>query len=397
MRLSAICNSPVKLFGSNSFLPFIGTGAQIAQLDADFIKPALLYADQVVLTSGNYAFGRQVKGALALLSMPLRRIVCMTQMASEAETRKALIDIGAAESQMIPLSVARNHRQQLAGVDAEVFLDRSIELAGEYPDFFGDVTDLYGRRLAAEYSDIESGELTAAQDAGILRIEPYSDLDQTHGNTVGENYLSEQELEAMHVAGDAAVSDLIQTARDPLLLDDWALGDLSEFLVREASRSATAHTAGVSLLASLPTISNTSVTEIIDIRGELAGPLVRFRAAVSAGVKATTATPAEFDELLTSIRTEQVEPAVLELEELIKENSMLRTLFSKTLSAKELTAGASGLLVAAGIGGPLAPLGIAAASGAIAHQGIELWRRIREDRRAIATHPFYFLHRVREA
>lgn len=396
LTITAICNSPHKLFGASEELPWFGTGRELAQHDADFVKPALLYADRVRLVTGNYLFEKQVLGRLGQLAMPFKRLRQFAAVAADPEDRRRIVDLGVAQQDLPPL---REAQEVWASVERAGSFDEGLRLLGafegDHETYFEVAPTVYGKALTRELLDAEPIELYRACESGLLSIENHTPLGDipTERLIVGNTYLTVDEVERLEEAGARAVSELLLTASDTLLLDEWALGDGTE-LRNSISKADAAHRLALSTLVDLPNIRRASVDEILELRNELLVPLTRFRAAISQSIEHVPADPEQLDEMLRTVQVEQIQPALAELDELIQQDSQVRTFFRTTASGKDAGVVFGGLLIAAGVGGAATPLGLMATGGALTHQALELYRSVADHREKMRRSPFYFLHRV---
>lgn len=149
----------------------------------------------------------------------------------------------------------------------------------------------------------------------------------------------------------------------------------------------------------LPVFENVPIDELIDVREQLQAPLVRFRAAMirfSAAVK-----EAPWDEGFRAeaelILLQEVEPALQELDELVRGNSYLRHLVDAVIGDRKTLVGALGLAVAdwGQLAGDLLNVPATAVAGLLtAHRA---WKA-EEGRKKIAEqikgHEMYFVYRL---
>jgi len=209
-------------------------------------------------------------------------------------------------------------------------------------------------------------------------------------------------------SGDSVVEALVARAGEVLsngtmypLLDD-AMGDLvraglSEGLFEVLPRAGVhARQAGAAagLFEMLPTFPLARIDEVLDIRRELEGPLLRFRGALA---ELTASMEAEahdevFSEELRDLWITKVEPALQEIRDLVKQHSFLRELIGQVTSAKDMAATGIALAAAKEIHAP----DILAFSTAVA---LPIMRAAWERNKAsdiVQGHQFYFLHGVQE-
>jgi hypothetical protein len=138
----------------------------------------------------------------------------------------------------------------------------------------------------------------------------------------------------------------------PIFSTSAAANTLGSRATTQSSRSRTSQASIASaMLQRLPTFSSASLSEIIYIRRDLQAPLQRYRSAIA---ELATAHIPETDEAIEEqaeqIWVQSVAPTLLEIHELVRQNSYLRRL------ADHLIARPDGLIGLAGIAASLATL-----------------------------------------
>lgn len=227
--------------------------------------------------------------------------------------------------------------------------------------------------------------LVPALDAGILRLAP---IEQTED------------------LFDAYISALWSVLRDPHcypLLDD-KIAELVNAAVREGLFAPSEHarlrgrqaTAASEFLARLPTFPRAGMDEIVDIRTELERPLVRFRAelaklATDLGVDAFD--PA-FEEAAEKAWVANVQPAIVELEELVEEKRLLRQ-FGQQVPRGGAIGSLGGLLTGLITHAPLLGSAAGVSAAAVAAGGAVVAERRRLDRE-MRKRPYFFLYQAEE-
>jgi hypothetical protein len=150
---------------------------------------------------------------------------------------------------------------------------------------------------------------------------------------------------------------------------------------------------GVGLLTRLPTPRPVTWDVLLEVRKALGEPLVAFRAAMSdlALSRAEDPSDAAFDEYVDHIWRSQAEPALHELDELVRE-ARLRDVFFRDVSG-DLSAYAGPLFAlataATGRVSDLVSAAIAAVTPALATLA-----HYRKRRLAVRSHDWFFLHEV---
>ncbi len=263
--------------------------------------------------------------------------------------------------------------RQLDGLDLPA-LDKTFASARD------DLRQVSNRQLADARFDL----IDAAVRADVLTIAPVS---TAFFEDVATAYIADlqgllSEPNVYPVFDDDLSDFLAMLSRKGLL-------DLAEYTVSRSTQATTADR----FLASLPTFPNATMDEIVDIRGELRSPLVKFRAAMI-GVTAdlgVTALDADYEAAVEEIWRLKVAPALDELGELVRQAGLLRTYgpeLGVSLTGPLLTFG-----VALATGSSAAALGTAVPAASAAAVALRSGGRKRSAARsAVATNPYYFLH-----
>lgn len=222
------------------------------------------------------------------------------------------------------------------------------------------------------------------------------------------------EVEIFDVNSESLTYDFFASIKESLIsgktypLFDDATGDLVEATIREGGLSISSSSiergkqAGLTsgLFSRLPLFEGATIDEIIDIRKELEGPLVRFRAAVVRFSKELESAQwgESFPEEVENIVLEYVEPAVLEIEEEVRSNKLLRKLVHKYVDKPLVLPGTSaiGLLLSSVSELPKVvaqALSLAAGSAALALDAAREWR---EETELIERNQLFFYYRLGE-
>lgn len=133
------------------------------------------------------------------------------------------------------------------------------------------------------------------------------------------------------------LSDHLSTGRDYLIFDE-TIADIVGLAIREglfspaegpSGRSAQAM-AAATFMHRLPTFPSASVDEVIDIRDELAAPLIQFRSAMVSISNSfeSESWESDFDDALNDAWVETVYPAIKAIEESVRANKSLLALAS---------------------------------------------------------------------
>jgi hypothetical protein len=191
-----------------------------------------------------------------------------------------------------------------------------------------------------------------------------------------------------------------------MLFDD-AMGAFARHLIDEGQVEPSSLTlrhsgeaaVGTGLIARLPAFPQAPIDELLHLRGDLEGPLTRYRAKVSqlASTLATLSLDPEYAAEVDDLWRNDVAPALLELQEGFAEHGLVREIaraagkdlktFISALTGAgiaigldKLTAVNEWIAVSAGVAAPAAQLMAAAAMSA------------RDERRKLERHELFFLY-----
>lgn len=190
----------------------------------------------------------------------------------------------------------------------------------------------------------------------------------------------------------------------PLL--DAGTGELLSKLIADPDAQSSAAVAGrhvhlaAHLFERLPIFERASVSELLDIRSELQKPLVRFRSAMLASAEKIASAPWEkgFSREAETLILRDVEPSVLELEELVRDARLRKHILTTVAEGdwKLTAAGTFALGVTHLAGAP----GLVSAMMGASMPVVPLVSRIVSNWRAAygkaEGHPLYFYYQLRE-
>lgn len=358
------------------------------------VKPALLYADQVVLYSPVAALlqaGSVVGSSDELTFEVLREVgpALDPAFSSNLEVLDALTAKRHKTKQELQLLIGLKKKLREAAADISDIMDGIVQEAG-------------GR------------ELLPALDSGLLTIHPL--VDEHGGGQVTATAEAirgaaskqaggrpEGTFDEMFQSFMARLTELLSQGQSYPLFDDQvgsliraAVADKAIELRATPARRAKEASAASMLMEELPAFPHATVQEILDIREELRTPLIRFRAAVIEIERslASAAHDEDFRAEVADLYRAKVAPALLELSELIADNRWLRQLgiaaaddVKGFLAAASVAAGVTTLtdlpsLVAAAFAVPTVAAAVKATE-AKAIQSAEIQR-----------HQLFFLHRT---
>ena len=353
--------------------------------ELQYIKSVLLYADRIILISpmaymytqlytGEAAFDE--KRILKLLKFILP--ICEEQ---EPETYRDGMNIMGQLSKLldskqyktIPLAQRIGFRNEL-----KRFMQ---EIDGTFLAIMGESQTMDLNRL------IKSGKLILQKFEHSL-----ADVDGCVSEYFG--YLMKSVKTSLPLF-DEASNELMRTAVKSKIIN------LSESEKRKITN------AGVSdnLLQRLPSFDVASVDEILDIRKELNHALVRFRSKVIAYSENIQALPwdDDFEHECSTLYYQEIAPAVLEIDELTKENGFLKNLVGKVADDGKFLKSAGGLVIGVAAAGVIPSLAQAistdtamlAAGGAWATTKIAAaYKEYQEKKREIAKKDLYFYYKA---
>jgi hypothetical protein len=147
----------------------------------------------------------------------------------------------------------------------------------------------------------------------------------------------------------------------------------------------------------IPAVETASLSELADVRAELTSPLVRFRSAVArlrSDIHSTPLDPPEFVPEVQGAYEKTVEPALLEIRELIDESRYLREVF-RAATQDPKSALAAGMSFAAATVVDISSL-FAAAVG-VATPLASAARQRKSALKKAETNDFFFIHAVSTA
>lgn len=287
------------------------------------VKAAILYADEVTLYSP--------ASSIYLTALQMRDLSRRDRVVLLSELGPILQPESAAELSLLAARYGEAPRSSRRKMDR--MLDRRWkELSGRINEFL---------------KEHRVDELVQAQRAGLLHVHEFA-----WGTETPPAFKLEpprDDIADQYV--DAVVGSLRDNATLPLLdanTNELVLAGLREG-VFEVSRPAARKGNPVAfanwLFNQLPTFSSIPFDELIGLRDELSGPLVRFRRATSELFRLFDAAQwdEEFQLEASKLIIEKVDPAIAELEELAKSKRYVRLLADEVLGDRLALAGFLGL------------------------------------------------------
>lgn len=337
--------------------------------ELDLCRAALLYADRVRLSSPVASMVADIEGVRDLTRHQRRELILRLLPDMKPDTGPSIVQ-------------AIREVEQRRGPEAvRTKMQLDARLRTTWPEIEAKLVEL------AEDSGL--GELRAAMGTGLLELDPMFQP--------GEEFDADTMMERLV----ARLSELLQgTDVFPLFDDDvggLVRSGLQEGLfVSTPTQERRARNAGLArgFIDLLPSFPRASVDEIIDIRQELRDPLVRFRATIGILSREVEieAYSDEFGQEVQDLWCERVAPALIEIEERVRENSYLRELAGQ-LDVPGMAASGVGVAMSSFADLPqVVSLAVGASVGLINAE-----RARRDTRKSIERTQFYFLYRSEQS
>lgn len=318
--------------------------------DVELAKAAVLYADHVDLISA------QAHTLQQLITMQDTGLAALTGLITDLDDR-TLESLGMDMSELtaeirdqLPIFMQAMEMPKLRALLPPEMQQIYESLAAPLGEF----------RAAVARIGMESGatELKGAIASDLLRIVELpgagnlvaSAIDAAAGTTSG--------LESF---GDLALSwadELIRLFRNPaqrIILDPEAMSliqsmadaGLVSILPEVANRSRAAHL-GAGFIGRLPAFPEAPFDELLDLRTDLKGPLIRYRSAVVRMSKSLQSSP--FEQAITDdaddVWVETVAPALADLEDAFTEHGLVREMARRARAdARALVLGGPSFLI----------------------------------------------------
>ena len=288
--------------------------------ELELVKAAVLYGDRASLCSPRCTLVLSIAmlGNAAAQATPAEQVRVFRQVYA------SIIDYDLAKAldtyEALRRKTHRGSRENLEILRLEKLIARSWAEARD--------------RIFEQLEDSGLAELLRAREAGILDL--YSADDMRIG-------AKDEVIDALLQDFMHRINDAVSGTTSYALLDA-AAGDLvnAQILERTLSLSETHLSRGRhialagSLLARLPNFGVATLDEIIDIRPDLEKPLKRFRSAMIGYAGRIAVSPWEeaFGAESEKVLLQDIEPAVLELEESVRSRPYLQALVSRYFKSK---------------------------------------------------------------
>jgi anti-sigma28 factor (negative regulator of flagellin synthesis) len=346
-------------------------------------KSALLYADTVTLYTLKAAFIGSMAHAATMTTDGMLEL--LEQVAPSLS-----------DGAKISPEQVRNARERLANLPqrSQLTPKQKQELSGlksQLREQLAKFQELGETQLA------ESGvaELEPAISSGVLVVDPIFHDDSTSSETFTDDMLThwmDRLSEVLSAPDSYPFLDDEMTSLARHAVEEGKIGASRMVLDRQSNAGL-----GVGLIGRLPNFPHALMSEVLDVRRELALPLGRFRSGIHTMQTTfpSTGLDEDFGARVDDVYKLQVQPAIDEINELVKENKSLWQLVSgltsKTSAQVGGTASVMGLCVA-----PqhwlISATVLASGTGLAA---LEAVRERNSDLQQIERgHQFYFLYEV---
>lgn len=247
--------------------------------------------------------------------------------------------------------------------------------------------------------------LEKAISEGLLEVhffDRFKDTSETVRNLVNDSLANDENIHAMMYEYLGMIAGAVQNGETYPMFDDATGGMLKAVVNAGGMMTSSASIAqgkqsalAADLLKRLPVFNEATVHEVIDIRRELARPLIRFRGAIIG--YADKIKSASWDKDFT-VEAEQVfrrdlEPTVLEIEDAVNSNQSLLALCTRKIGDKNVVLNSlfsfvvsnftdlpkiTGLMLAAGVGS--------------ASLAIEVWNEWVKQKTSVEKNQLYFYY-----
>jgi hypothetical protein len=321
--------------------------------EAQLLKAALLYADEVTLYSPNLSILASVLGITQLSEDD--RIAFIVQVAPHLRSNMTVAQLNKAYEQY------RRLRRKKYG-----YTKKELEIMEQFQSTLTQGWEEMTEQIEAMAEKAGVNTIAPAIRSGLVKLHPF---DLSSNLNTGDTFIhSFQEF----------ISDAIVSPDTYPLLDD-TIAKLVQSAIKEGQlrpstiRTANSRHVGLSkeILQRLPLFDEVALDELLDIRKELSPYLVRFRAAMIkySEMIESAVWDQDFPIEAQHVFDKEVGPAIRDMEEAVKGNSFLKNLLYKVVSDPKVIAPMLGMVVAQPIDlgtllGHIAPalLGTAAAA-----------------------------------
>ncbi|MFQ6329613.1 hypothetical protein ACLMAL_26230 [Nocardia sp. CWNU-33] len=356
-------------------------------------KSALLYADNVKLVSPRAALIGSVAAVRTMSDLDRLRLIVEVAPIYAPDQAHILHEI-LVQIESLPPGNQLTSPQRRARREA----------ISNFFEQFRPVIDLILAKAHESVEQSKFSELDTAIDAGLLTIDPLAGMDVGHTDRP-ERESPDIALEYIERVGQILTDDDTYPLFDNLTSDIVRFGVDGGIFVPVSSSRTRGRDASMAdgLFDRLPNFEHATISEILDIRTELRSPLLRFRQGVRDISKDIETAPenTDFVHYIEDAWTHKVAPALDEIEEVIQQNTGLRSLMRKAIQDAAGAAGVLGtgsIVVAAGPAAGTAAAatlllgGAGATLGGFTLAGIRAFLQEQEAIRSATGTQFYFLY-----
>lgn len=353
--------------------------------ELQYIKSALLYADKIVLISPMvYMYTQLTTGGA---DFDERRILKLLKwvlpMCQEREPETYHEGMAVLE-QLSRLMYSKQYKS--------IPVLKKMELRKELKGIMKDMDSSFLKMMG----ESQTSEINLLLKSGKLVLQPFEHNLADVNGCISEyfGFLTKSVKHSIPLF-DEASNDLMRAAMNSKIIS------LSESEKRKITH------AGLSdnLIQRLPSFDTASVNEIIDIRKDLDGSLVRFRSKVLSYAESIQSLPwdDDFEYECSMLYHKDVAPAVQEIDELSRENSFIKNLTGKVVSDEKFLESVPGLIMSVAAAGIIpsftdaisADTAILATGGAWAAQKIvAAYNEHRDKKKEIIQKDLYFYYKA---
>lgn len=375
---------------------------------AALVKPAILYADDVTIYSPAASMLSAVRD-MGRVRDPRDQIALTLTLAREVPQLRE--QMGASDEMLEQLStLLAIDRRQLDRVARSTGASSQLSDLDRILDGFADMWALrMPEAIDATKDALEADELLIAIEAGSVKV---ADLLGDSATSMIADSLRLATGAPSITSSDGLVhtffTRLVELLTEPRtfpLFDAQSSGLIRAFEAtldseRSALPRANEVAAAATFMGYLPCFTSMPMDEVIDLRGELKVPLVRFRGAVSRLSRdfESRAIDEGFDLEVEGIWRREVEPALVDIREALAEHGLLREIASVALGDPRRLLLEAGGVVAAAHGRILSLSSLLTGAVAAGLPTLDVVGRAAlsrgQGRRQVKSNAFCFLHRV---
>lgn len=279
------------------------------------VKPAILYADRTRILSPMAT----LLGGVAAMSTAegAERAVVMQQIAEAMGDPASLELMRTAEALLSVRSMSRKEQRRLLG-------GAKFKEVRELADRLDESWEALREKVGAMLEEAGAGELEIALESGLVEV---------------EHILARQEdFEDIFIVFLLKLGEVLASGEAYPLFDDktgsLVSSGVAQGLIAPSKDSLSRGKqvgAAAELMSHLPAFPHATVSEVLDIREELSGPLVRFRAAMVriARLIDTAQHEPDFRSTVEQEYRSDVAPAIQEIRDRVEANKYLQQLLGE--------------------------------------------------------------------